>query len=430
MKFATLWVDSHLDTSLSVNIGNDIQFHYAIHQLYREMGIPKSDIIPVCYSERSAFSLDNEEKLIFPINEALFSIGNDRKYSMPFPLHDSVVPVFIGISLLGRTSLPENVINYLRKFEPIGCRDEFTVKFLRSLGVEAYLFGCISLTLPLRESSDRANNIVMVDVPEEFSNYIPEDVLEHSNFINKTHELCEELNHPCPHRRFKICEELLGYYATEAKLIVTSRLHCAVPCVGMGIPTVYVSENHSKRLAWIDKLLPVYTRSKWKSINWNASPIDVNCIKNLMHTTARSAIECAAKGHPRKINGLAEISEFWTSRPNYKYDNYISEVIEDELTDLSIDFKYIIWGVGIVGEKIYQEITEKFPNSKMILAVDSYVRGEFHGIPISLPEEILRHKGVALLVATFTGKEAISKWINNIDNDPHRKCVFFSTTSG
>jgi len=45
--------------------------------------------------------------------------------------------------------------------------------------------------------------------------------------------------------RFALADQLLRRYQ-DAKLVVTSRLHCALPCLAMGTPVVYVDVGVSK----------------------------------------------------------------------------------------------------------------------------------------------------------------------------------------
>jgi hypothetical protein len=42
--------------------------------------------------------------------------------------------------------------------------------------------------------------------------------------------------------RFKLAEDLLKYYQ-KAKLVVTSRIYCALPCLAMGTPVIFVHGN-------------------------------------------------------------------------------------------------------------------------------------------------------------------------------------------
>src|SRR5690606_30999823 len=40
--------------------------------------------------------------------------------------------------------------------------------------------------------------------------------------------------------KFKMAETLLKKYA-KAKLVITSRIHCALPCLAMGTPVIFVN---------------------------------------------------------------------------------------------------------------------------------------------------------------------------------------------
>ena len=430
MKFGALWIDKQTDTSLAINLGNDIQHYYTIVNLYREMGIADEDIVAVKASERKTLAGQNGEKMIMAINEALFSIGADD-LSMPFPFPDHITPVFLGLSFLGRTSIPSQVVEYLRKYEPIGCRDTFTMHLLRNFGIECYTFGCISITLPQRKNFSKANKVYAVNVSDELLDYIPESIKNSSNFIRFSQSFPDELNYSFDHeRRYKLAERTLLTYAENARLVVTARLHAVLPCIGMGIPVIFATENHSKRLAWIDKLLPVYTCSRWSQINWDPEPVNVCEIKKLMRDTAKEAIQSAIDGKPRDTENLKKISAFWEDRPKFNYENFVQDVLEREFPNMPNDFQYILWGVGLVGERVYQVMREKYPSAKMALAVDSYVNGVFNGEKIMLPEEILKHEKKMIFVATYTGRQAVEEWMQQHGKKRREDYILFSTVSG
>ena len=42
--------------------------------------------------------------------------------------------------------------------------------------------------------------------------------------------------------RFSAAYELIEKYAS-AKLVITQRIHCALPCVGMGIPVIIINSH-------------------------------------------------------------------------------------------------------------------------------------------------------------------------------------------
>src|SRR5690606_3529899 len=77
--------------------------------------------------------------------------------------------------------------------------------------------------------------------------------------------------------KFTMAQELLDYYREEAGLVVTSRIHCAMPCAAMGIPVVYTGVREG-RTEVIDLLgIPsIRTRffPKTDIKNLNIQPVD------------------------------------------------------------------------------------------------------------------------------------------------------------
>lgn len=67
-------------------------------------------------------------------------------------------------------------------------------------------------------------------------NFISDDVLNKAIYINQ--EL--PANTYTEDEKFQIAEELLNKYA-RAKLVITSRIHCALPCLAMGTPVIYIN---------------------------------------------------------------------------------------------------------------------------------------------------------------------------------------------
>ena len=59
-----------------------------------------------------------------------------------------------------------------------------------------------------------------------------------------------------------------------AKLVVTSRLHIASPCLAMGIPVILAKKHFGDRFGFIDCFLPTYTPEKYNDIDWSPSPIN------------------------------------------------------------------------------------------------------------------------------------------------------------
>ena len=89
---------------------------------------------------------------------------------------EDIVPKFVAFHInesRQREILTPEGIAYLKRYEPIGCRDKYTVGILKENGVSAYYSGCLTLTLDKKykaADSERTNEIFIVDpifnVPE------------------------------------------------------------------------------------------------------------------------------------------------------------------------------------------------------------------------------------------------------------------------
>lgn len=86
--------------------------------------------------------------------------------------------------------------------------------------------------------------IYLVDVDNEWMPLIPQEIRKVA--VRKTHR-CWLKAYP-PRREECLLQEdetreLLRTYRETAKLIITPRIHCAMPCLAMGIPVVFLCRN-------------------------------------------------------------------------------------------------------------------------------------------------------------------------------------------
>jgi len=136
------------------------------------------------------------------------------------------------------TIMAEPFVKYLRGFGPVGARDPFTLGLLQKAGVESYLSGCVTLTLNRPEVEAREDLIVVNDVSPGTADFIRKNstkeviITAHSQFSDVEPEL-----------RFAEAERLLALYAS-ASCVVTSRLHCALPCLAFGTPVLLLNATN------------------------------------------------------------------------------------------------------------------------------------------------------------------------------------------
>lgn len=186
---------------------------------------------------------------------------------------DEIDPVFVSFHMNNTAApfmLSKKGITYLKRHEPIGCRDKFTVQTLQEKGIKAYFTGCLTLTLDSYKvaDSERTDNIYIVDPlysyprkeklfysirqtvkntlngkvfqlgkkNKHLKNFIDKEVLNKAIYVNQE----PPSNTYTEKEKFEMAEKLLNDYA-RAKLVITSRIHCALPCLAMGTPVIFVN---------------------------------------------------------------------------------------------------------------------------------------------------------------------------------------------
>ncbi|GAA0720677.1 hypothetical protein GCM10009430_21110 [Aquimarina litoralis] len=186
---------------------------------------------------------------------------------------DHIDPIFVSFHMNNTAApamLSEKGIAYLKKHQPIGCRDQFTADTLKAKGIDAYFTGCLTLTLDSYkvDDSERGDDIYIVDPlysypraekvfyntkitiknilngsafklgkkDKHIKKFISKEVLDTATFINQE----PPSNTYTDEEKFDMAVDLLNKYA-KAKLVITSRIHCALPCLAMGTPVIFVN---------------------------------------------------------------------------------------------------------------------------------------------------------------------------------------------
>lgn len=168
-------------------------------------------------------------------------------------LADSVHPVWIGFHLsshLADEVLRPEVRAKLAADGPIGCRDTYTASLLADQGIDAYVSGCLTTTFPKRQMNPEKGSIYLVDttgIP------LPEHI-RHPSSVRVTHEGAPWWSQVA---KRGLAGDVLREYRDYASMVVTTRLHCALPCVAMGIPVVFVGDPFDERLAPIRPLAEI-----------------------------------------------------------------------------------------------------------------------------------------------------------------------------
>ena len=130
---------------------------------------------------------------------------------------------------------------YLKQNGPVGARDIETRNRLENNDIDAYFSGCLTLTIEKFCKVKKKKTICLVDVSDEIISKVKEstnyeiEVLTHS--LNPKETEKKNIN-----ERMQDVENVLKKYQ-QAKLVITTRLHCALPCVALGTPVIVLHKE-------------------------------------------------------------------------------------------------------------------------------------------------------------------------------------------
>lgn len=200
----------------------------------------------------------------------------------------------------------------MREYQPIGCRDEYTTNLLAKAGIDVFFNYCLSLMFDKREKEPKDGKIIFCDA---FNYLNTPSIFKGENIYRLWHYA--DPSKP-PQYKMKRAQELLDIYKYEAKLVITSRLHCALPCIAMGIPVILSSPYEHHRFDLAKEFIPLYElnirNSHWphaqfihkvisylyrkigqplhnyNKINWNSQPLDIEHIKDKILAATKEQI--------------------------------------------------------------------------------------------------------------------------------------------
>lgn len=165
-------------------------------------------------------------------------------------------PIYFGFCV-GRPELINKAwLGEWRKQPYVGCRDRHSVSLLLDNGIDAKFTGCLTTWMgKFIKPAQRRSGILFLDVPEEVEPFIPQNLRNCAERISNATGKGENDQLA----RFRAVADILDRIRC-AEMVVTRRLHAALPCVGMGTPvTVYLhgSDKNRNRFSGADEFLPM-----------------------------------------------------------------------------------------------------------------------------------------------------------------------------
>ena len=208
----------------------------------------------------------------------------------PSPL---IKPLFVAFhlntSVANQMLTPEGV-GYLKAHEPIGCRDLNTVELLKQRDIDAYFSGCLTLTLGRNyKNANKKDKVYFVDpiIPQGsflkditfmlsnlrlvgkltgkllpghakykqmiiaarfmriYSKVFSKETIADAIYISQQNAYYASLSNE---DRLKEAERLVKLYA-EALFVVTRRIHCALPCLGLETTVYFIEKENDDEIS-------------------------------------------------------------------------------------------------------------------------------------------------------------------------------------
>jgi hypothetical protein len=249
------------DSSERFNLGDDI-WAYATMKL-----LPRVDYI-IDRTQLNSFRSKNNEKVAAIVGNFLFPLHNEHRFFPP----KCIVPLLTSFHARitsGSWLSNQPIIDYLKVNGPVGARDSYTQNKMAELGIESYFSGCVTLTLQradLDSNTDIAQKdyICLVDLDKQIEEKIKSQILESGMDVDiKTMSHVYDNTNLSWDERVKKVEEYLNIYS-NAKFVITSRLHVALPCLAYDVPVFVMVRRFTDTDALGSRIIP-YTNSM---LNW------------------------------------------------------------------------------------------------------------------------------------------------------------------
>lgn len=232
-----------------------------------------------------------------------------------WPPSRKIHPLFVAFHINSTATswlLSSDSISYLKKYEPIGCRDMQTCALLKEKGIDAYFSGCMTLTLGCKYLSQKKDNLIYIVDPYykyskslfhailnlfhiiiyyknvksiaakfdccwwcnpksfkrlfftsyfycQYRQLFAKDLLLNAIYVCQENDSYKSLK--TDEKRFDIAQKLIENYS-HARMVITSRIHCALPCLGLETPVIFVenkeqSETSACRLSGLSELFNI-----------------------------------------------------------------------------------------------------------------------------------------------------------------------------
>jgi hypothetical protein len=182
-----------------------------------------------------------------------------------FPAPDNVLPIYTSVHIANSQLLLNPMVrSHFKKNGPIGCRDKKTLHLFLGWGIPAYYSSCLTTTCERKVSTSEKDSgeLLLVDnvdhpVPDNVKSKI--EKMLGKELVRVSHDPANingTLEEYAKNGEIEMSHLLERY--CRADLVVTTKIHCALPCLGMGARVLFIHPNPSDpRLAALSEFINI-----------------------------------------------------------------------------------------------------------------------------------------------------------------------------
>jgi len=192
-----------------------------------------------------------------------------------FPPPEIVKPIYTSVHIARTQMLAEKkILDHFKTNAPIGCRDQKSLLYFLGWGVPAYYSSCLTITTQPRAEINTTGEgeFILVD---NMDHVVPDDVLNKleelfgHKFIRISHDSISS-NMPFEEYANETTDRmnsLLKRYC-KAALVVTTKIHCALPCLGMRANVMLIHPDPKDfRLDTVKRYMKIYSYDEVLEMN-------------------------------------------------------------------------------------------------------------------------------------------------------------------
>ena len=336
------------------NIGDDIQTYAAIQYL------PKIDYV-----------IEREKMSVFQskYNEIVSVIMNGWFIHNPkaFPPSPVINPLIISThftNYLRKDELPRYLddgptggLKYLKDHEPIGLRDNLISSLLTKAGIKNFQSGCLTTTIQKFKEVDKKNIITAVDIDDESFDDL--NKISNCTIERESHTLNSKENAKLSFdTRMKNVERLLKKYQ-ESKLVITSRLHCLLPCLALNTQVILIyndkDQDVKNRLGDYLEFVNYFTKKEFLNIENleqqeynNKQPEKFLEMQNKLKKCCNDFIQNASIQKEQNLDlkeyfeNLLDRNDEISKKKKKELDNYYKRILKEEEEHLNNEINVLL----------------------------------------------------------------------------------------